>query len=170
MSTNRANRRRSDKRDAKLAVRQLRDESAATWTPFERSTDGVDSVTGKTFPVSQLGFDEIWANNRYVVMMRFAPPDPMMGQCVHLSIRRRDRGAARDWRDLQRIKNELMGPEAEAVELYPAESRLVDAANQFHLWVFPDYRFQFGFKERDVRGPDDSMFGATQRPFNQVTP
>jgi hypothetical protein len=35
-----------------------------------------------------------------------------------------------DWRDLQRIKNQLVGPECEAVELYPAESRKVDTANQ----------------------------------------
>ncbi|MGH3430252.1 MAG: DUF7694 domain-containing protein, partial [Mycobacteriales bacterium] len=41
----------------------------------------------------------------------------------HLSIRRQDRQAARDWRDFQRIKTEIAGPDTEAVELFPAEGR-----------------------------------------------
>jgi hypothetical protein len=41
-----------------------------------------------------------------------------------------------DWRDLQAIKNQLCGDEAEAIQLFPAESRVVDTANQYHLWVF----------------------------------
>lgn len=56
---------------------------------------------------------------------------------THLSIRNERNTAIRDWRDMQRIKNELTDPEREAVELYPAESRLVDTSNQFHLWVAP---------------------------------
>jgi hypothetical protein len=54
-----------------------------------------------------------------------------------LSIRRVDRKAIRDWRHLQRIKNDVAGPEVEAIELFPAESRLVDTANQYWLWVLP---------------------------------
>jgi hypothetical protein len=56
---------------------------------------------------------------------------------VHLSIKRFDRGPVRDWRHLQQIKNEVVGPEAEAFEIFPAESRLVDTANQYHLWAIP---------------------------------
>jgi hypothetical protein len=38
------------------------------------------------------------------------------------------------------------------VELFPAESRLVDTANQYHLWVMADaeYRFPFGYQRRLV--------------------
>jgi hypothetical protein len=57
---------------------------------------------------------------------------------LHLSIKRFDRAAVRDWRHLQAIKNEVAGPEREAVELFPAESRLVDGANEYHLWVAPE--------------------------------
>lgn len=39
----------------------------------------------------------------------------------HLSIKRLSKGVVHDWRELQRIKNELTHPECEAVELYPAE-------------------------------------------------
>lgn len=88
----------------------------------------------------------IYENDTYHVEMNFAPP------YVHLDIRRKDEGNCKNWRELQQIKNELVGPEHEAVELFPAESRLVDTANQYHLWVHvsADYRFPFGFDNRCV--------------------
>jgi hypothetical protein len=56
---------------------------------------------------------------------------------MHLSFKRRDRSAIRDWRHFQAIKNEVAGPEREAVEIFPAESNLLDGANEYHLWVLP---------------------------------
>jgi len=56
----------------------------------------------------------------------------------HLSIKRHDREPMQDWRVMQRIKTEIAGAEAEAIELYPAESRVVDTANQYHLYAFMD--------------------------------
>jgi hypothetical protein len=84
---------------------------------------------------------EFWINDKYQVVKH------VQGNMVWLSIRRLDRETIHDWRELQAIKNELVGPEFEAVELYPAESRLVDGANQYHLWAVNDasYRFPFGF-------------------------
>ena len=64
---------------------------------------------------------------------------------TYLSIKRRDREPLCDWRAKQRIKNAILGDEWEAIEMYPAESRLVDTANQYHLFswkaVFPIYLF-----------------------------
>lgn len=87
---------------------------------------------------------------------------------VHLSIRRVDRAPARDWRDLQRIKNQLVGPECEGIELYPAESRLLDSANQFHLWVAkdPGWRFPFGYFDGRIVS-SESGGGAVQRPLDE---
>lgn len=87
---------------------------------------------------------------------------------THLSIRRTDRGAAKDWRHFQQIKNQLCGPEREAVELYPAESRLIDTANQFHLWVFREgVKLPFGYNQgRHVTGPEMATpINAVQREF-----
>ncbi len=87
---------------------------------------------------------------------------------THLSIKRRDKKTVRCWRDLQRIKNELVAPEREACELYPAESRLVDTANQYHLFVLPaGMRFPFGYQDRLVIS--ESSRGATQEPFESGT-
>jgi len=107
---------------------------------------------------------EIWINDIYQVQRRVIPPDN-----VHLNIRRRDGGPIlRDWRHFQQIKNELIGPECEAVELYPAESRLVDTSNKFHLWgvLDPTFRFPLGFEERDVQyeGSKETP-GMRQRPL-----
>jgi hypothetical protein len=84
---------------------------------------------------------------------------------LHLSIRNLRREAVRDWRDLQRIKNEIAGPEREAVEIYPAESRLVDSSNQYHLWVLPEgERVPIGYEERLVASPEEAAeHGARQR-------
>jgi hypothetical protein len=82
---------------------------------------------------------QIWGNDRYTAIA--APysseqPEGLNG-LVWLSIRRNDRKAIRDWRHLQWIKNEVAGPEREAMEIFPRESRLVDTANQYHLFVLP---------------------------------
>lgn len=67
---------------------------------------------------------------------------------VHLSFKTHANKAIRDWREMQRIKNELVGPEIEAVELFPAESRLIDTSNQYHLWCLPPgEKFPFGFHD-----------------------
>jgi hypothetical protein len=56
---------------------------------------------------------------------------------MHLSFKRNDRAAVRDWRHFQAIKNEVAGAEREAIEIFPAESELVDGANEYHMWVLP---------------------------------
>jgi hypothetical protein len=122
-----------------------------SWAPFRQRPGAVVDPGGVT--------GELWENNRYQVVLRRREGGPF-GPCVHLTIRSADGSARHDWRDFQRIKNELVGEEAEAVELYPAESRLVDTANHYHLWVFPEYRFPFGMQEREVSGPVE---GVSQR-------
>lgn len=79
-----------------------------------------------------------------------------------ISYHRRDRAPIRDWRVGQRIKNELCGAEWEAVELYPAESRLVDEANEYHLFAIST-RFPFGDSERTVQTQDDAYAMAAER-------
>lgn len=38
------------------------------------------------------------------------------------------------WRETHRIKNEILGEEATAVEVYPPNSEVVDGADMFHIW------------------------------------
>ena len=117
--------------------------------------------------VAHLLRDMIFVNDIYQVNMQLVPAQPASGwpEMWHLSIKRRDKKIIRDWRHLQRIKNELVVPEHEGMELFPAESRLVDSANQYHLWVMVDAtkRFPLGWQTRFV---DDAPYPNTkQRPL-----
>jgi hypothetical protein len=78
----------------------------------------------------------------------------------YLKITRHDEEECRDWRQFQSIKNEVCGFEREAVELYPAESRMVDESNAYHLFVAPEgQRFPFGSDERSVARPGELQPG-----------
>lgn len=86
------------------------------WFTDERSTPG-----------------RVLFGNGYWTVLVEAPEGPEGP--VHLSIHDRTRSTRHDWRDFQRIKDELVGAEREAFELYPAASRVVDTSNEYHLWV-----------------------------------
>ena len=51
---------------------------------------------------------------------------------------------------MQKIKNAICGKEWEGIEIYPAESRLVDTANQYHMFCFPESIPIYVFTQREV--------------------
>jgi hypothetical protein len=108
-----------------------------------------------------------YRNDKYQVCVRPVDPTPPgWPDMICLSIKRIDKEWLHDWRELQAIKNELCGEEFEAVELYPAESRKVDTANQYWLWVIKHpAKFPFGFNERMVT--DIPLGKSVQRPFTE---
>lgn len=133
------------------------------WTPFQELKVEAEARQELRRFVDTDGRDErIYRNSRYTVIAREVP---FGGEEVtHLSIRRNDRLAVHDWRDLQRLKNELCGPTREAFEIYPSEHRLVDTSNQYHLYVLPpDKLIPIGFGNRCVA--EGSYQGSVQRPF-----
>ena len=114
---------------------------------------------------------ELWINSRYEVHVRRPSGEEIeSGQgAVHLSIKTNTRTHDHDWRDYQRIKNEVLGPDWWAYEVYPPEEFLVDTCNQFHLWCYPPgAEPPFGFRERLVCGkPSMAPGGVTaQRSFD----
>ena len=76
----------------------------------------------------------VFTNNKYRVTKVLRKVRDV--DCVLLMISSSDGLARHDWRDMQWIKNELVGPETEGIEIYPAESRLYDPSNQYILYVF----------------------------------
>ena len=109
--------------------------------------------------------EEVWLNDTYQVNIRRHPPTEDTPAIIHLSVKRIDKQPVHDWRDMQQIKNELTDPEFEGVELFPAESRLVDTANQYHIWVIAEkgFRVPVGFPGRLVNY-ESGVNGAVQRP------
>lgn len=139
-----------------------------TWEPLTPGTPMRNGVK------VELEDEELWLNDQYVVHKRVMQSDnPENPPMIHLSIRNEDRSARHDWRDFQRIKNQLAGPEWEAVEIYPAESRLVDGANQYHLWCLP-FSLGIGFPRRLVmtQARSEEVFpqakGSVQRDPEEV--
>lgn len=150
------------------------------WTPFQRGVlkpqnlDDVKAIADSVgidpkdalSAAEDVNNDEIWINSKYQVnIRRYLAESGLM--VAHLSIKRRDkmRVGPEKYRDFMRIKDELIGPECEAIELYPARSREVDTANQYHLFAATDpaYRFPVGFSQGIRSG--ESTGGAVQQPF-----
>lgn len=156
------------------------------WTPFERSfipeLDAAEKVRRiadivARFPsiseaeasktLDDVRNDIVVLNSRYQVNMRLMRGEAPFGDILHLSIKRLDkeRVGVERYRDFQRIKTELVGPEYEAVEIYPAYGDEIDTANQYHLWVFrAGYKLPFGWHgNRAVDGT--SPLGGKQTPL-----
>ena len=134
------------------------------------------------FPIGMNAGDPVFKNSRYIVHVS-SPQRQSTGfpSAIHLSIRHRLNIAITDFRDFQRIKNELVHSQAEAIQIFPAESRLVDTCNQYHLFVFVPDDFDRAhpdrssweeaiipvgyFYGRDVTSLTDE--GTRQRPFDE---
>lgn len=150
----------------RVARRQRKHVQTEAWTPFQSATfpNGTEQALVENDPA----YVGVFLNNLYQVTMREVKGTDF-GDVLWLCIVRRDRTHTHDWRHLQRIKNELVGPEHEAMELYPAESRLVDTNNQFHLWVFEKGKvIPLGYKDRDVCTEVEGKH--KQRPFSPEPP
>ena len=85
--------------------------------------------------IDDLMNDETWGNDRYTVTVHFLDGD--RDGFVEITIHNHRRTTHIPWRHLQQIKNEVLGPDREAVQLFPAEDRLVDTANEYWLYAYP---------------------------------
>lgn len=112
-----------------------------TWYKHVAASTGLSEIQLRNLYNDEFLAGTTWMNDLYVVIQT-----ELKSGWTHLSIRRKDRKPCRDWRHFQQIKNQLCGVEREGLELYPAESRLVDTANQFHLWVQKEnFRIPIGY-------------------------
>lgn len=66
---------------------------------------------------------------------------------VHLAVSSLS-GVRPTWHEMQRIKNEIAGTEATAVEVYPPAAEMVDGADMFHIWIVPALPFTIFMGER----------------------
>ena len=156
----------------------IRNGKVLTWKDFVKDY-GISKQKAKLL-LRDAAEDEVWTNDKYAAFVRRHKGRGFFDHyqsCINdfdmemawLSIKRHDKEVVHDWRDLQRIKNDIVGEECEGIELYPAESRLTDAANQYHLFVCtdPEVRIPVGFGTRFVKGSDEAeSLGAKQRTLH----
>lgn len=113
---------------------------------------------------------ETWRNAFYMIMVyrgrecdELVHQEEFKGKCIWLSIKRRDKKPVNHWQDMQTIKNHLAGPDREAIQIFPAESRVVNTSNQYHLMVMPEgAKIPFGWDRRAVVEKDTDGDGAHQ--------
>jgi hypothetical protein len=76
-----------------------------------------------------------YGNDRFTVHVR--PIDDALGLegPVRISVHDHQRTPDIPWRLLQRIKNEVVGPDRWAMQWFPDEAHLVDESNEHHLFV-----------------------------------
>ncbi|MEM0953330.1 MAG: hypothetical protein AAGI24_04240 [Pseudomonadota bacterium] len=123
---------------------------------FVQRSAQCDRRTAKAI-ANEMSESECWINHDYVVLVRrgekadqLVHVPELKGRCTYISIRNAERSNDRPWEDFQAIKNQLCGEDSEAIELYPAQSRVVNEANQYHLIVFPPgHKLPFGFYQGD---------------------
>lgn len=119
------------------------------WTPWEDWTDRARDTHAMRTARAPSGLERFWQNGLYSVQ-QFTKASAW-GPITLLMVRRNDEGPIRSWSDMQRIKNELVGEDRVAVEVFPAERDLIDQANMYHLWVLPaGFNLPFGLHLREV--------------------
>ena len=105
-----------------------------------------------------------WENDRYYGLLK------KDGHKAVLSISALDNSAKHDWRDFQQLKTDLLGPQWEAIELYPSENRLVDPSNRFYLWCFNDGSLKMFGWNNGSRVVESKKAIAPQRDFANKGP
>lgn len=78
--------------------------------------------------------DKAWKSNHHVVQV-YRNERLILGKLMNKwMIRRNDSEPIREWHEIQNIKNEVIGEEVEAIQIFPKASELVDVANMY--WLF----------------------------------
>lgn len=75
--------------------------------------------------------------------------DTVWGKVIHCCFRN-STGTHISWSEKQWIKNTLFGEERTAIEVFPQQSRLINEANMYHIWVFEKgFELPFGIHDKD---------------------
>jgi hypothetical protein len=130
---------------------ERRERDSGKWSPLEPvSAEQIAESRARTraaFGVTSGWASQISAayrNDWIAVMVRSVHSDLLGIMVDHAAIRTALCAEFR-WRELPRIKDEIFGKDRMAVQVYPRQVDLIDAADMYHLWVFPlGYRFDFG--------------------------
>lgn len=107
--------------------------TTSLWTEFQQ----VYPIGGDNKPIELEQGESWWRNSFYTVFRKELQPEEGIEGPVRLSIRRNDGKAIREWKHLQRVKNEVVGEEREAAEIFPPQSMVSSMDHEHHLFVTP---------------------------------
>ena len=85
-----------------------------------------------------IDIDGVYTDDEFIVERHLVPESRPFE--YRLVVHRHDKKPIGVWRTLQDAKNQAVGPEREAIQVFPPESQVTDTVNHYHLWVFrPEY-------------------------------
>jgi hypothetical protein len=129
---------------------------SGNWSPLQRQSDldvaqFVQLCVATDGPrTAWAGTTDAWTNGWLTVWRRPLASTQLGLKLDHIAFRTAT-GDELCWKEKQRLKDEIFGKNRMAIEIYPLDEDLVDQANLYHLWVFPDgHWFDFGLSERQV--------------------
>lgn len=110
-----------------LLAAEARARKSGDWGPWERLTFPGGTISGGwsgEFTIAH-------RNKVFSVLER-----TVAGGVVHYAVTSLSQERP-SWWEMQRIKDELAGKDATAVEVYPPHADIVDGADMFHIWIIP---------------------------------
>jgi hypothetical protein len=123
------------------------------WEPLthDAGKDKPEPVKGTTL--------QFYVNTLYTVSVRRYPSGSLFGggPWAEIGIHCPDGEPRHDWRVFQKIKNDVVGPEWEALELFPAESRLVDPSNYYVLYATEKIPLGWFHGKRIIESPETAI-------------
>lgn len=114
----------------KLLASEAKRRRTGEWGPWETMPNPLRSTANPRGWLSQV--ETVHRNKVFSVLERHDKSGAVHLAVSSLSERRPT------WWEMQRIKDEIAGPDATAVEVYPPQNEVVDEANMFHIWVVPE--------------------------------
>lgn len=112
-----------------LLAAEARNRKAGEWGPWKKLTFAARSISRSGWPAE---ITIAHRNRVFSVLER-----PTIGGVVHYAVSSLS-GERPTWWEMQRIKDELAGKDATAVEVYPPHAEIMDEADMFHIWVIPE--------------------------------
>lgn len=119
-----------NRHDRRATMARLKNAGSGQWDRFVEKAGIADH------PLAPVGFVRGYLNSTYSVQVMRDTRKPV-GMVTPVGIRRHDQQPITNWNILQRIKDEVIGPDCVAVQVFPAKSDIVDSANMYWLWVLP---------------------------------
>lgn len=123
-----------NRKQRRLSEAEGRRKQKLEWNRFENVTQDAVAKHMALHPDSTFRPDFVFQNNRYIVQV-FLGERRKNRTYDKAMIRRSDAKPIDSWSDLQRVKNEIFGPEIEAIQFFPPQSELIDDANLYWLFI-----------------------------------
>lgn len=97
-------------------------------------------LTKKVQRILDTNISEVWRNRKFMVLVYPEKDGIERLTCFKMLVK--DDGSRFEdgitWDELQQLKKECGRGDRWAMEIYPAETKIVNVANMRHLWVLPE--------------------------------